>query len=93
MNWDHLLFQGDFEQDFQAKGKKKTLSKKSSTPKSSKRKRRALPLVQTEELASSFTSKREKKILDCSQEIKAQVNAPEKNVLNIPYKDIEEETK
>jgi hypothetical protein len=39
--WDYLLFWGEFKQEIQPKGKK-TPTRKSSTPKSSKRKRRDL---------------------------------------------------
>ena len=42
--WDCLLFWGEFEQEIQPKSKKKP-TKKSSTPKSSKRKRKDLSPV------------------------------------------------
>jgi hypothetical protein len=46
ITWDYLLFWGEFEQEIQPKGKK-TPTKNSSTPKSRKRKRRALSPVHT----------------------------------------------
>jgi hypothetical protein len=89
--WEHLLFWGEFEPEPQPKDKKKISSKKSSTPMSSKRKRRAISPVQIEEPVSSSKSKRAKKKLDFSQATEGQASAPDKNVLNLPYTDSEED--
>jgi hypothetical protein len=89
--WDYLLFWGEFEQEIQPKGKN-TPTKKSSTPKSSKRKRRALSPVQTEQPTPSPRSKKEKKKLDFDQGIEVQGSIFEKNILNFPYSDSESET-
>jgi hypothetical protein len=89
--WEHLLFWGEFEPEPQPKDKKKISSKKSSTPMSSKRKRRAISPVQIKEPVSSSKSKRAKKKLDFSQATEGQASAPDKNVLNLPYTDSEED--
>jgi hypothetical protein len=89
--WEHLLFWREFEPEPQPKDKKKISSKKSSTPMSSKRKSRAISLVQIKEPASSSKSKRAKKKLDFSQAIEGQASAPDKNVLNLPYTNSEED--
>jgi hypothetical protein len=88
--WDYLLFWGEFEQEIQPKGKK-TPTKKSSTPKRSKRKRRALSPVQTEQPTPSSRSKKEKKKLDFDQGIEGQSRVVDKNILNFPYSDSESE--
>jgi hypothetical protein len=90
-SWEHLLFWGEFEPEPQPKDKKKTSSTKSSTPQSSKRKRRAISPVMAEEPTSSSKSKRAKKMLDFSQATEGQASAPDKNVLNLPYTDSEED--
>jgi hypothetical protein len=90
-NWEHLLFWGEFEPEPQPKDKKKTSSNKSSTPQSSKRKRRAISPVIAEETSSSSKSKRAKKMLDFSQSTEGKTSASDKNVLNLPYTDSEEE--
>ena len=61
--WDYLIFWGEFEQDIQPKGKKKP-TKKSSTPKRSKRKRKALSPVHTKQPTPSPRSKKAKNKLD-----------------------------
>ena len=61
--WNYLLFWGEFEQEIQPKGRN-TPTKKSSTPKSSKRKRRALSPVQIEQPTPSPRTKKAKKKLD-----------------------------
>jgi hypothetical protein len=90
-NWEYLLFWGEFEPEPQPKDKKKTSSTKSSTPQSSKRKRRAISPVIAEEPTSSSKSKRAKKMLDFSQATEGKTSASGKNVLNLPYTDSEEE--
>jgi hypothetical protein len=89
--WDYLLFWGEFEQEIQPKGKK-TPTKKSSTPKRSKRKRRALSPVQTEEPTHSSRLKEAKKKLDFDQGIEGQSSVADRNILNFPYSDSESET-
>jgi hypothetical protein len=89
--WDYLLFWGEFGQEIQPKDKK-TPTKKSSTPMNSKRKRRALSPVQTEQPTPSPRSKKEKKKLEFDQGLEGQSSVVEKNILNFPYSDSESET-
>ena len=58
---------------------------------SSKRKRRAISLVQIEEPVSSSKSKRDKKKLDFNQTTEGQASSPDKNVMNLPYTDSQED--
>jgi hypothetical protein len=67
------------------------LSTKSSTPQSSKRKRRSISPVIAEDLASSSKSKKAKKMLDLIQATEGKTSASGKNVLNIPYSYSEED--
>ena len=57
----------------------------------SKRKIRAISQIQIEEPISYSKSKRDKKKLDFSQATEGKVSAPDKNVLNLPYTDSEED--
>jgi hypothetical protein len=88
--WDYLLIWGKFEQEIQPKGKK-TPTKKSSTPKRSKRKRRSLPPIQTKHPTPSPRSKKAKKKLDFDQGIEGQSSVVDKNILNFPYSDFDSE--
>ena len=89
--WDYILFWGEFEQEIQPKGKK-TPTKKSSTPKSRKRKKRALSPVQTEDPTHSSSLKEAKKKLDFDQGIEGQSSVADRNILNFPYSNSESET-
>jgi hypothetical protein len=84
--WRFLLLWGEFLIEPEPK------DKKSSTPKSSKRKRRALSPAQVEDPGSSSKLQKVKKKLDFEQAMEDSDCAPKRNVLNLPYSDSESET-
>jgi hypothetical protein len=88
-SWEYLLFWGELEPEPQPKDKKKNSS--TSTPQRSKRKRRVISPVIAEELASSSKSKKAKRCLISAKQQKGQTSASDKNVLNLPYTDSEED--
>jgi hypothetical protein len=59
-DWGHFLFWNEFQTDLQPKSKKRSSSKKSSTPMSGKRKRRAISPVASEQDTSPSMPKKSK---------------------------------
>ena len=89
--WPYFLFWNGFETGLQLEEKGKSHVRKSSTPRSGKRRRRAIsPVATTEKPPSSSKTKKEKRNLDFSEKGQ-EVEAHEENVLNLPYSDYEEE--
>ena len=68
----------------------KSSSRKSSTPKSGKRKRRAISPIAVDQASPSPKTKKEKMNLDFSEKAE-EVLAPDKNILNLPYSDSKDE--
>jgi hypothetical protein len=93
VDWNHFLFWNEFPTDLQQYNKgKKPAAKKSLTPKSSRRKRRAIspPKEQTE--SSSVKHKRAKMKLNFGKEGEQTEGLAEgDNPLNLPYSDSEPE--
>ena len=90
-SWEYLLFWGEFEPEPQPKDQNKTSLIKFSTPQSSKIKRRSISPVIIEGPTSSSKFKKAKKLLLFSQDTEEKTNASGKNVLNLPYTDLEED--
>ena len=91
MAWPYFLFWNGFEIGLQPEEKGKSLAKKSSTPRSGRRNRRAISLaVAAEQPPSSSKAKKVKKNLDFSEKGQ-EVEAHNENILNLPYSDSEEE--
>jgi hypothetical protein len=84
--WRFLLFWGEFQTKPDPK------DKKSSTPKSSKRKRRALSPAQVQYPGSSSKLQKVKKKLDFKQAIEDSDCGSKRNVINLPYSNSESET-
>jgi hypothetical protein len=90
--WNYFLFWNDFQTDVQPEDKKSPSSKKSSTPRSGKRKRRAISPVPVDQLSPSSKPKKTKKKLNFSKEAeKAEEPPVDKKILNLPYTDSEDE--
>ena len=80
----------EFETRLQPEDKGKSPSNKSTTPKSGKRKRRAISLVTVDRASPTPKTNKTKRNLDFGgKEEEAPTQA--KNVLNLPYSDSEEE--
>jgi hypothetical protein len=91
-DWGNCLFWNEFQTHLQPEDKKGSSSRKSSTPKSGKRKRRAISLVAVDQSSPSSKSKKAKKKLDFSKDAeKAEEPSVDKNILNLPYTDSEDE--
>jgi hypothetical protein len=92
--WNFFLLWNDFQIGVQSEGRKSSHSKKSSTPRSGKRRRRAISPTPVNQPSFSPKSGKEKKKLDFSHE-KEEVNEipVNKNILNLPYSDLEDEEK
>ena len=90
MAWPYFLFWNGFEIGLQPEEKGKSPAKKSSTPRSGKRKRRAISLATTEQPPSSSKAKKVKRNLDFSEKGQ-EVTTHSGNILNLPYLDSEEE--
>ena len=90
MAWDYFLFWNGFEAGLQPEEKGKSPAKKSSTPRSGKRKRRAISPVAAEQPPSSSKANKVKRNLDFSEKGQ-EVAAHSENILNLPYSDSEEE--
>jgi hypothetical protein len=90
-SWEYLLFWGEFEPEPQPKDQKKTSLIKFSKPQRSKRKRRTIFLVIIEGPTSSSKSKKAKKMLLFNRYTEEKTNVSGKNVLNLPYIDLEED--
>ena len=90
MAWTHFLFWNGFEIGLQPEEKGKSPSKKSSTPRSGKRKRRVISPTTVEQPSSSSKTNKVKRNLDFSEKGK-EITAHSENILNLPYSDSEEE--
>jgi hypothetical protein len=84
--WDFLLFWGEFGQEVQPK-KGGTPSQELTSPKTSKRKRRALSPVETATRVSPSKSQKTKRKLEFGKNAKDQGKTTETNVLNLSYYD------
>ena len=74
----------------QPEDKGKSSSKKSSTPRSGKRKRRAISPIIVDQASPAPKTKKAKRNLDFSEKVE-DVPAPDKNIRNLPYSDFEDE--
>jgi hypothetical protein len=92
--WDHFLFWNEFETDLHLGDKEDPYSKKSSTPISGKRKRRAISPVAVDHPSPSSNPRKYKKKLDFNHDTGKEESPPrDKNILNLPYIDSEDEEK
>ena len=90
MEWPYFLFWNGFETGLQPEEKGKSPAKKSSTPRSGKRKRRAISPAASEQLPSSSKANKVKRNLDFSEKGQ-EVTTHSENILNLPYLEEEEE--
>ena len=90
MAWTHFLFWNGFEIGLQPEENGKSPSKKYSTPRSGKRKRRAISPTTVDHPSSPSKTKQAKRNLDLSEKGK-EIIAHSGNILNLPYSDSEEE--
>ena len=90
MAWTHFFFWNGFETGLQLEEKGRSPSKKSSTPRSGKRKTRDISPTTTEQPPSSSKTKQVKRNLDFSEKGQ-EITAHSGNILNLPYSDSEEE--
>ena len=90
MAWTHFLFWNGFETDLRPEEKGKSPLKKSSTPRSGKRKRRDISPTTIEHPPSSSKTKQVKINMDSSEKGK-EITTHSGNILNLPYSDSEEE--
>ena len=79
-----------FEIGLQAKDKGKSPSKKSTTPRSGKRKRRAISPIAVDQASLAPKTNKAKRSLYFSEKAE-DISAPSKNILNLPYSDSEDE--
>ena len=76
----------------QLEDKNKSSSKKYSIPRSGKRKRRAISPISVDQASPTSKTKKAKRNLDFSEKTeKEEASAQDKNVLNLPYIDSEDE--
>ena len=90
MEWPYFLFWNGFETCLQLEEKGNPPAKKSSTPRSGKRKRRDISLTTVEQPPSSSQAKKVKRNLYFSEKGQ-EVTTHSENILNFPYSDSEEE--
>jgi hypothetical protein len=91
--WEHFLFWGGFQLETQPNKGKKRSNKKSQTPQSSLKRRRAIDLDLPEEPTSSSRVKKEKKKLIFKETVE-QVSTQQvkkTKVLDLPYSDSDSE--
>jgi hypothetical protein len=90
--WNYFLFWNEFQTDVHPEDKKSPYSRKYSTPRSGKRKKRSISPVVVDQPSPSSKPRRTKKKLEFSKEVEKVVELPvEKNILNLPYIDSEDE--
>jgi hypothetical protein len=89
--WNYFLFWNDFQTDIQPEGKKSPHSKKSSTPRSGKRRRRDISPVPVNQPSPSNINRTKKKLNFSSETDKAEEPPVNKSILNLPYTDSEDE--
>jgi hypothetical protein len=88
--WEHFVFWEGFELQSQPEKGKKKAGKKSLTPQSSLKRRRAITPEPSTELGSSSKAQKAKKKMDFDED--TEQAAPKKtNFLNLPYSDSDEE--
>ena len=76
----------------QPEDKRKSSSKKSFTPRSGKRKRKAISPILVDQASPDPKTKKAKRILDFSEKTeKEEASAQDKKFLNLPYSDSEDE--
>ena len=80
----YFLFWNEFETGLQPEDKGKSPSKKSTTPRSGKRKRRDISLVAVDQASPTSKTNKAKRSLDFSGKEK-EVPTQGKNILNLPY--------
>ena len=90
MAWSYFLFWNGFEIGLQPEEKGKSPAKKSSTPRSGRRKRRDISPTTVEHPPSSSKAKNIKRNLDFIEKGQ-QVETHNENILNLPYSDSKEE--
>ena len=91
MAWPYFLFSNGFETGLQPKEKGKSLPINSSTPRSGRRRRRAIsPTPVVEQPPSSSKTKKVKRNLDFSEKGQ-EAETHNENILNLPYSYSEEE--
>ena len=90
MAWPYFLFWNGFETGLQPEEKGKSPAKKYSTPRSGKRKRRAISPPAAEHPPSSSKAKKVKRNLDFSEKGQ-EVTSHSGNILNFPYSYSKEE--
>ena len=88
--WTHFLFWNEFETSLQPKEKGKSPSKKSTTPRSGKRKRRAISPARVDQPSSPSKTTQDKRNINFNEKGK-EIPAQSENILNFPYSDLEEE--
>ena len=84
MAWTHFLFWNGFETGLQLEEKGKSPSKKSTTPRSGKRKIRAISPAPVDQPSSPSRNKQAKRNLDFSEKGK-EITVHSGNILNLPY--------
>jgi hypothetical protein len=90
--WNCFLFWNDFQTDVQLEGKKSPSSKKSSTPRSRKKRRTAISPVPVNQPSPSSKPNKTKNKLNLNNEIEKTEEPPvNKRILNLPYTDSEDE--
>ena len=76
----------------QPEDKRRYSSKKSSTPRSGKRKRRAISSIVVDQTSPASKTKKAKRNLDFTEKTeKQEASVQDKNILNLPYIDFEDE--
>ena len=88
--WTYFLFWNEFETGLQPEDERKSPSKKSTTPRSGKRKRRSTSPVAVDQASPTSKTKKAKRNLDFSGK-EEEALAQGKNILNLPYSESEEE--
>ena len=88
--WPYFLFWNGFKTGLQPEEKGKSHAKKSSTPRSGRRRRAISLAIATEQPPSSSKTKKAKMNLDFGEKGQ-EAEAHQENVLNLPYSDSEEE--
>ena len=84
------MFWNKFKTELQPEDKRKYSSKKSSTPGSGKRKRSSISLITVDQDSPAPKTKKAKINMDFSEKVE-EVPALDKNILNLPYSDSEDE--
>ena len=88
--WTYFLFWNEFETGLQLEDKGKSPSNKSTTPRSDKRKRRAISPVTVDKAYPTSKTNKAKRNLDFIGKEEG-TPAQGKNLLNLPYLDCKEE--